>query len=141
MVIDKEELATTFFVSTLSGRSQDILKPIVSINPPTAFEFTITNVLRDGGVVTGNPQPFTVNYICTKTTKATVTVTIKLPGFDTVDFSYIKSCSKFFQNLFFVPFDSSHFQLEPLRTHTDHVYTANQLLVALYTIFFSDIFY
>jgi len=107
--IDAEEIFTNFYVSTISGKSQQILKPIVSINPPNAFAVTISGNIRDGGIVTGSPQHFTLNYICDRVSEASVIVTIKLPHAKTVEFGFIKKC-------------------KPLKRHTDHVWTANQLL-------------
>jgi len=107
--ISADEILTNFYVSTQSGKSQQILKPIISVNPPTAFGVTISGNIRDGGIVTGSPQHFTLNYICDRVAEATVVVTIKMPHAKTVEFSFVKKC-------------------KALKRHTDHVWTANQLL-------------
>lgn len=93
--IGVDEISTDFYVSTLSGKTQEILKPVVTINPPTAFHVTLSGNKRDGGLVTGSPQHFTINYICDRVSEGTVFVTIKVPHSKSVEFSYIKKCSKF----------------------------------------------
>jgi len=109
--IDYDAFFTNFYVSTLSGQTQAILKPVISVDPAKAFKVTTSGTLRDGGLLTGSPQHFTVNYICDHVAEAEVIVTIKLPGFKSVEFAYMKKC-------------------KTLKRHTDHVWTANQVMVA-----------
>lgn len=92
--IPADEIVSTFFVSTVSGKSQDIMTPVVTLNPPTALSVTVTGNLRDGGTVTGSPQYFTINYICERNTEAKITIAIKVPHSTTVEYEYIKQCSK-----------------------------------------------
>jgi len=107
--IEADEIKTNFFVSTTSGKLQQILKPVVSVDPPTAFAVTLSGNMRDGGILTGTPQHFTVNYICSRVAEATITISIKMPNAKTVEFSYLKKC-------------------KALKRHTEQVWTANQLL-------------
>ena len=93
VVINADEILTNFYVSTVSGKTQEILKPIITINPPSAFRATLSGNIRDGGIVTGSPQHFTVNYICDRVSEGDVTVTIKMPHAKTVEFAYTKKCS------------------------------------------------
>lgn len=108
--IPADEIATNFYVSTTSGKVQELLKPIVTVNPPSAFPITLSGNIRDGGVVTGSPQHFTVNYLCDRVADATIVVTLKMPNAKTVEYSYTKQC-------------------KALRRHHDQVWTANQLLI------------
>merc|ERR1712137_222389 len=116
--IGADEILTNFYVSTISGKTQQILKPIITINPPNAFRTTLSGNIRDGGVVTGSPQHFTLNYICDRVSEGSVIVSIKMPHSKTVEFAFTKKC-------------------KPLKRHTDNVWTANQLLVAFVLCFFA----
>jgi len=93
--IPVEEIATNFYVSTSSGKMQEILKPIVTVNPPTAFAVTLSGNMRDGGIVSGSPQHFTINYICDRVSTGIVIVTIKMPNAKTIEYSYTKQCSSY----------------------------------------------
>ena len=100
VAIPVDEISTNFYVSTLSGQTQEFLKPIITVNPPSAFEVTVSGNLRDGGIATGSPQHFTVNYLCSRVSTGTVVVSLKLPGpFNTIEFAYTKQCSLFFSCL------------------------------------------
>lgn len=131
--IPVEEIATNFYVSTSSGKMQEILKPIVTVNPPTAFTVTLSGNMRDGGVVSGSPQHFTVNYICDRVSTGTVIITIKMPNAKTVEYSYIKQCSSYFYHYVhnYIQYINLFLILEALKRHTDQVWTANQLLFTL----------
>lgn len=94
VVVNVTEILTNFFVSTVSGKSQELYAPLISVNPSNAFRATLSGTIRDGGVVTGSPQHFTVNYICDRASEGIVTVTVKMPHAKTVEFSYIKKCRK-----------------------------------------------
>lgn len=99
MEIDGDEISTLFYISTVSGKIQPFLKPIVSISPPSAFKFTLTGAARDGGTATGNPQRLIINYICDRVSVADVVISFKLPGFETVEFGFTKKCSSFFTSI------------------------------------------
>ena len=91
--VSKDELTSIFYISTASGKEQPFLKPIVSVNPPNAFQITVTGPARNGGIATGNPQRLIINYICDRVSEAEVIVSIKLPGYETVEFGFNKQCS------------------------------------------------
>jgi len=109
VVIDRDEIFTNFYISTKSGETQQVLKPIVTIDPPV-FGVSLSGSFRDGGVATGAPSLLTVNYLCNRVSEANVIVTLKLPGFRTVEFSYLKKC-------------------KALKRHKGHVWTANQVMI------------
>ena len=115
--IPADQLKTTFYVSTVSGKNQEILKPLVTVDPPNAFRTALSGTIRDGGVVTGSPHFFNVNYLCDRVATGTVTVSLKMPHAKTVEFSYIKECSRS-SSLFFPLSDGfSHISPSSSRGH------------------------
>jgi len=110
--IPADQLKTTFYVSTVSGKNQEILKPLVTVDPPNAFRTALSGTIRDGGVVTGSPHFFNVNYLCDRVATGVVTISLKMPHAKTVEFSYIKEC-------------------KAIKFHEGHYWTANQLLLLL----------
>ena len=95
VIVGTDDLSSIFYISTLSGKEQPFLAPHVTVYPPTAFQVTLSGPVRDGGIASGYPQRFVVNYICEKVSEGRVVVTIQLPGFTTIEYGYTKKCSMF----------------------------------------------
>jgi len=109
-VVPKDEKSTIFYMRmTGSEELSQFGKPIVTVKPPI-FKPRLAGDLGEGGIVTSIPKTLEVIYNCRKKGNAEVTMSIVLPKYEMVEFSWEKECG-------------ARIVTAP------KVYTANQLMV------------
>merc|ERR1712072_4844 len=109
-VVPKEEKSTTFFLR-MTGAEEvtQFGKPIVTVKP-AIFKPRLAGDLGEGGIVSAKVRTLEVIYNCRKKGSAEVTMTIVLPKYEMIEFSWEKECGA---RVITAP----------------KVYTANQLMV------------
>jgi hypothetical protein len=109
-VVPKDEKSTIFYVRmTGADEVSQFGKPIITVKPPL-FKPRLDGDLGEGGIVSSSPKTLEVIYNCRKKGTAEVTMSIVLPKYEMVEFSWEKECG-------------ARVVVAP------KVYTANQLMV------------
>jgi len=91
-VVPKEERSTVFYVRmTGVDEISQFGKPIVTVKPPI-FKPRLAGDLGEGGIVSSTPKTLEVLYNCRKKGTAEVTMSIVLPKYEMVEFSWEKEC-------------------------------------------------
>jgi len=108
--IPVDQRTTTFWIRMGVQQKQQFSRPIVSHKPGKICRPTVVGQFANGGIASDISTKLVVNYNCQQKGTPTLTMTLALPQYKAIEFSWKKECVK----------------LPPL---TEEGFTANQLLL------------